>query len=522
MGDSNEKQTLIVTVSVSAVLTLIFLVLIYMDRQTVYAGEDPGPSDPEGQLEAQAIPEDEWGERRKIQDLQAKTKLAQAEADKMSERENNVIVFRQIVERDAAYLPDEEDVNLFAETVRDFENASGVLMTNVSDLTLKPSGQAISTLPISLQLEGSFDQFLKFLNMFESYDRLVNTRSFTVTTGEVTVDANDLKTARHGISLSLLTYVYVAGAGNLKPVAIPNYDKRKLDPDIVREVRKFKEPNVGKYPLKSRARRRDPLIENRVMPVAQTPDGEMAGRVEQEALVDQLWQAFMELQTDYDAYVKLDEEGKVLQAATMLQTVTEKISAVESKLQESTTSITIPEVKDYLQKRVITPFDAIKEKIDLGPRKVEISVVKVREFHGKMKNLFGRAQYRQVIATWQAFQAYVKGRPVAARAKPVLEDMRTLATQSQNRLDFKGLGLVCSGIIRAPAIPGRAATATTDEVPATPDRSRAILRGMPWKVGDYVDEKKECELRKIEKDRLLFRFRGEEIELVRESGHGAR
>src|SRR6185503_2642769 len=116
--------------------------------------------------------------------------------------------------------------------------------------------------PIKLQLAGTFDQFLKFLNLFETLDRIINTRAYSISAGRI-VGAGRERHAIHEIQLDLATYIYTPSAGLAKPVEIANYDRRKDDPVIQKLVRQQKAARVDTYQLKPRINRRDPLVDPR-------------------------------------------------------------------------------------------------------------------------------------------------------------------------------------------------------------------------------------------------------------------
>ena len=61
---------------------------------------------------------------------------------------------------------------------------AGVTLTRVTDLnTSSAKGEAIAKIPIKLQLTGTFDETLKFINLFETLDRIVNVTSFSMAGG---------------------------------------------------------------------------------------------------------------------------------------------------------------------------------------------------------------------------------------------------------------------------------------------------------------------------------------------------
>jgi len=199
----SEKQLLLLTIATSALFVLGFSGLIYWDLDRIYAAEIT-----EDNPDAASISEPEkWGELRHIQEIRKAIDAARAEAEKIPQREQDVIVYREIVARDAAILPSENEVNRLAVTIGDFERMAGVTLTRVSDLnTSSAKGEAIARIPIKLSLSGTFDETLKFINLFENLDRMVNVTAFSIKGGSK--DADGEGNPRHAVSLDLVTFMY--------------------------------------------------------------------------------------------------------------------------------------------------------------------------------------------------------------------------------------------------------------------------------------------------------------------------
>jgi Tfp pilus assembly protein PilO len=210
----NEKQLLLVTIAGSLLFVIGFCGLIYWDLDRIYAAEIT-EENPEA---AEITDQEEWGELRHIQEIEKQIEVARAEAEKIPQREQDVIVYREIVARDAAILPSEDEVNRLAVTIGDFERMAGVTLTRVSDLnTSMGKGAAIARIPIKLQLSGTFEETLKFINLFENLDRIVNVTQFNISGGRAK-DTDADGNPRHAVTLDLETFMYSSKAGLAKPV----------------------------------------------------------------------------------------------------------------------------------------------------------------------------------------------------------------------------------------------------------------------------------------------------------------
>jgi len=147
VGRFTEKQLTIMTIVVAVIITGLFAALIYRDLRAI----------------------DE--EDAKMTQTRQNIRSAESEIQKFPQRETDVIVFREIVKRDSAILPDESEINKFINVIGEFEKYSGVVVTSVQGLSNRARGkkskEAILKIPMKIKLMGSMDQLLKFINLFE-------------------------------------------------------------------------------------------------------------------------------------------------------------------------------------------------------------------------------------------------------------------------------------------------------------------------------------------------------------------
>lgn len=490
MSRFTEKQLILATIGGSVLLIAGFGALIWHDLDQISRNEvtDQNPS------AADVTDPEEWGERRKIYEIKKQMEVAQAEADLMAKREQDVIVYREIVHRDAQILPEVDDVNNLAKTINDFELQSGVRLKKIGDLSINVGNEAIKTMPIKLQLEGTFDQFLKFLNLFESQDRIINTRSFSMTAGRPTGTGRD-KTAIHDIQLDLVTYIYSPSAGLAKPVDIQNYDKRKDDLVIQKLVRQQKAARVDKYQLKPRINRRDPLIDPRRPGGSDKEGGDPADVQKQRDLVDQLKFEMEVLKEDVRQEQVFIQEHKYVALASIKPMIDEKCAKLEGEITQSEAVVTIPELRESMHDEVIVPFEQIK-----GTRKfnavapVVVTRKQATEFLAGMQASMEAHEHEKVVKAIAQFDNLMKGQVIAEDAGEVVEQMRALAKEAQVMIDFLALKITTTGVIHRP------------------QGSIVLIGNKSKQVGDFVDAANRCRLKEIHPDRLLFELDGFEIE----------
>ncbi len=488
MSRFTEKQLLLMTAGAGALIAAGLGLMAWLDYEAVYKNEvteqNPGAAD---------APEEDWGERRKIWEIKKQMEAAQAEASLIGKREQDVIVYREIVARDAAILPEVDDVNHLADTIDAYVKQSGVSLRQVSDLTIHPGGEAIKTMPIKLSITGTFDQFLKFLNLFENLDRIINVRGYSVQAGHAPAGARDKKPA-HDIQLDLVTYIYSPGAGIAKPVEVANYDHRKEDPTILRLVRQQKPARVDKYQLKPRINRRDPLVEARKPGGADAAAGDPADVQQQRERVDKLKFDLEVLKADVQQEEQFVAEKKYVPLATLKPMIDAKCGKLDQEIAAALPTITATELREAFNDDVVAPFEQIKGRRKLVSLPVVFSAAEAVKFKDKMTAAIDARKYEVVVKTLADFEALVKNQTIAEDATPVIADMRAFAKEAQAMLAFEALKLHVDGLVLQ----------STGSI--------VLINHKSYKVGAAVDPAGRCKLKEILQNKLVFELDGLEIE----------
>lgn len=489
----NDKQLLVATIAVPVVFVGAFAFLAWSDWQKVHAAEIRD-DDVEGAAAAITDPE-QWGELRKIHEIEKQIAELRKKADLIPKREQDVIVYREIVQRDSQILPDRDLVNALAQSVDQYARESGVALTKVSDLSLSggDAAVAIRRMPIRMSLSGNFDQFLKFLNLFESMDRIVNVKSFSVTSNR---SDDPSKPPQHGVQLELETYVYNGSAGLAKPIEIANYERRRDDLVIQKLIRQQKAARVDKYQLRQRLNRRDPIVDPRRslkdVPVDVTPEEYEA----QKTLVDRMKIDLELLKEDLRLEALYVAEKKYVQLAQIRPIIQDKVREFEAALREATRKVTVIELAEILTDEIGNAFAQIRDqrKHETGP--VLMDRREVQGFLDSMRQFAETAAHEQVVKRMKEFEGFAKNKKLTEDAEPLVAEMRDMAAEAQVMLDFLSLDIKVVGVIRQE------------------QGSRVILNGKSRKVGDVIDAAGRCRLAAIKDESLVFDFDGFEIEHV--------
>ena len=495
MKGLNDKQLLIATIAVPAVFVVGFSALAVLDWQKVHRAEIRD-DDPEGAAAAAEITDpEEWGELRKIYEIEKQIAELKKKADLIPKYEQDVIVYREIVQRDSQILPDRDLVNALALSIDQYAREAQVGLTKVSDLNLTggDAAVAIRRMPIRMSLSGGFDQFLKFVNLFESMDRIVNVKTFAITGTRL---EDPTAQPQHAIQLELETYVYNGAAGLAKPVEIANYERRRDDPVIQKQVRQQKAARVDKYQLRQRLNRRDPLVDPRRklsdVPVEVTPEE----YENQKAIVDKLRIDLELLKEDLRLEALYVSEKKYVQLAQIRPIIEEKVAQFQVDVEDASRRVTVPEFVEMLTDELGNAFAQIRDQ-----RNVPIGVVlldrrTVAPFLEQINDCLEKREFEKVVAQWAAYQKFAQGKQLTEDAEPLVKAMEDSAREAQVMTDFLALKISVSGVIRLPA------------------GSRVILNAKSRKVGDVIDAAGRCRLKEIKDESLVFEFDGYEIEHV--------
>jgi len=475
VGRFTEKQLTITTIVVAVIIAGLFAYLIYEDLSKI----------------------DE--EKANIENLTSQIRTADAEIAKKPARETDVIVNREIVERDSKILPDESEINDFINVIGDFEKYSGVVVTQVQGLKERAGSgtSAILKIPLKLKIRGSMEQYLKFINLFENHERFVRISGFSIAAGRF-VDENGNR--QHDIGLELETYQYDPKGGQVKRVEIPNYERRKQEIGIQKRIRAEKPAHIEKYQMKPRINRRDPFEDPRE---AETPD-ELTGDEQenditvQRATLDELVLEVGMLSDDVRMEQQFKEEHKYMRLAAVARAIDQRMSTLDFRLSDvlANREITIPELKDEFNKKVVAVYEQIKEqrKSSAEHQDVLIERKQVWETLQKMKTKFESGEYDDVIQTYQGFERLTEGRHFSPDAEPVKEQMDILAQQAQVINKFESEPLKIEGVIIDPK-----------------KSSFAIINGHILSEGEFVDSEGRIKIMQISQNEIVFEYQKVEI-----------
>ncbi len=421
-------------------------------------------------------------EQEKIQSVDRQIKQAEAKKARIPGDEEDVIVLRENLTEYVKILPEAAELTDFARTVTSFAQSSGVALSSMTPVNKARSRRsAFSNFTYRLNFKGTLWQFMKFMNLFESYKRFVKVTDFKLEAGKAGKDQT--QEIVHKFTMTVQTYVYNKTAGGKKAVQIPGYEKKKarLREKILRERANI---NIEKYAFKGARSRRDIFVDPRSEKIL---DERLKGlpRKEQEKILAGLLSQVREIQQlrkeATDTKVILIRYELRRKARKLLEATKKKAEEVREKELISNQSLNYRFQREVLD--VLDSFDKTPQQRDTGISMETLTSVERfmidALFDGRLEDAVDR------FADVQQGLAFRKGDPRREKA----ERIRDLYRKAKIGMEFSRLPLQITGTIVL-------------------DRglSTAIINGKTYQEGDAVDE--ELFLGQVGEEWCEFLYKG--------------
>ncbi len=473
MGNLSEKQLTILTVVVTVVVSGVFGVLIYLDFETI------------------------GDEREKISAAESNIGKAQVEIDKTKTRERDVLYYREVVEREAAILPDEEDINNFWRKIKEFKDVSGVQIERIEGLeeAKKKKGRGreqVRPVKVKLTLRANADQLLKFVNQFENFDRLVNVTSVNVRQARAKDGSSDGE-IRHNVTMELSTFVYNRAGGELKRNEIANRDRLIQSDEIVSRIQSHRVEAIERYDLKPSMDRRDPFLSVRRPPHSGTEDDGKSieeAYKEQKDLLDRLALAVELALGDWEIEKELVKEGKWIFIEPHKKQLDQAVKSLEldiKKVREKNL-ITFPELATEFEARVVTPFRRLQGERKTPDVPVRVNLREVRKHRDEMLAKFNERDYKAVLELFQKYRLYRDDREMPLEASKLDKEIVTIERRARVVSEFEALEIKIGALIVGNA------------------RSVALINGRSVAQGDPIEPGSKIVLMEVTADGCTFLY----------------
>ncbi|MHC4550707.1 MAG: type 4a pilus biogenesis protein PilO [Planctomycetota bacterium] len=475
MGRLTEKQLLFLTIGITVLLSGGMGFLIWTDLQAI---------------EEEAV---------KIEDLRKQIQSAEGEIRLIPMREHRVIANREISDKEVAFLPEEEEIENFWEVLERVAAESGVQISEIAPSNKRVGGRrgkkkstTIQSVPQIMSLRGTINEFLRFINMVENYDRIINVVEYSLTSGDV---ADDDGKVRHGIRLALTTFTYSRKIASTI-VSIPKYEEKREHPEVKKWLSRIKIQEKETYTLQPSLNRRDPFVSIRRRPQSQVNPQDEPNRAVQEGTIDNLVELVRTLQEGLDYEEELQRRGDLwrLQAQRRENRAAYRQLAEEIPLAKR--DITIAELTERLKSEVIAPWTEIQKRMDeLSKGNPALTREQVKEWFDKIAKFFDEHKWAEVEEEVRAFNdASKQGQHVADDARDLVVkiiDMRRSARVIQN---FEKRRIKISTILYSPD-----------------GQSVAVINGKQMVEEDALDTEGTVIVVEIGENYVIFETEGVEI-----------
>lgn len=429
-------------------------------------------------------------EKTKITGLESKISEAAAKKARIEKDENEVIILRENVNEYVKILPETKDLTLFVRTINSFVQNSGVTLTSLTKANNRRNKKsAFTQFQYNLSFTGTLWQFIKFVNMFESYKRFVKISSFKLNAGRIQAGGTPDDVV-HQFTMSVVTYTYNRSAGGKKPVKIEGYNKKRdrLREEIYRARQQIK---IDRYSFKGQRARRDIFVDPRVDQTQNDP-----GNARGATLAQQL-QKIEELTTEVKAikqkWAQAEKTSILLLRYEMQRDCKRRLTAVTGEI-EKVEQRGMINYRPYLlkfQREVREPRDSLFKlvfKSGAEQKVLGIPMDELTSIQRFMIDALTDGRLEDAIDKFELVQEKLIF-PKGDERQAVAERLRDLYTKASVAQDFSRLDLKISGII---LLDGGLST--------------AIINGKTYTEGDALQDK--LFLKEIGPEYTEFLYRG--------------
>jgi hypothetical protein len=473
-----EKQLLLLTIGITVLISGGLGFLIWSDFRTIEE------------------------EKARKADLDRQIEAAEKEIDLRPDREYRVIANREISDREVAFLPEEEEIETFWEVLEGFAQDAGVRISEIAPSSIQRAGRdkkgaaetTISTVPQVLSLRGSIDEFLRFINMIENYERIINVAEYSVTAGEAPDEDGK---QRHAIRLALTTFTYSKKIASTI-VSIPKYEEKRDHAEVKKWLSRIKVQEKETYTLPPSLQRRDPFVSVRKRPATSIDPGldGPADPAYQKGLIDNIVELVHTLQQGLSFEEELQRRGDLWRLTAQRKENRDAYAALSENIATANKEVTIAELRDRFKKDVQVPWAAIQKRMEemrlVNPR---LTIAQVQEWNEKISKLHDEKKWQEVETDCRAFRDACKnGQHVEDDAKDLVQRIFELQRSAKVIDAFEKRKIQISTILYSPG-----------------GVSVAVMNGKQMTVGDALDADGQVIVVEIGENFVIFETEGVEI-----------
>ncbi|MEW6741173.1 MAG: type 4a pilus biogenesis protein PilO [Planctomycetota bacterium] len=399
--------------------------------------------------------------------------------------ERDVIKLRENVEEYVKILPNDREVNLLVHRIHDFGALAGVKVSKVKSKKDKTrTNQAFERVIYEVDLEGTFDEILKFANLFENFERFTNITRLDLTAGESQSEDAGSEPARHKTALEVETYVYRSQTAQHAPVTIPNYERKRAE--LLDEIASARHQiPIEHCTLTSNPLRRDPLVDPRRERSQEGGSGLPLD--EQRSFLTWSKSTIEEVEALARLHEKTDMILRRLEIESQLRT---RVRELNERVSRAVTErwITDQDLRRRFEKTIVPDTQRLLLKYGRAGESEVVTTQELQRIKDVMQDDFARGQYKQCMERFEMAQGRLQRSQLDAEGSSVVKQMEAIHSAAKTALDFDKLRIDISGrIVQA-----------SDSV--------VIINGKVLQEGEMVDD--DLYVLRILEDGVEFRFRG--------------
>lgn len=466
------KKKAWIVIGVSAGLVLASAGVVYMDYQAI--GE----------------------EEQAIEGVIAQNQAADRRIGQIRNIEDRVLRERYRVGEYVKVLPDDKEINDLVKKISEFSASSGVEITKLDDSAARSRGRkkaatAFEEAAYKLDLRGTLSEFLDFMHRFETHDRFIKVKSFSISNDQSGRNSEQSGPPRHSIEMTLETYVYNPGKG-AQQVDIVNAQKRSLA--LLEGAPITESLELETYDYMPQPDRRDLFADPRLAADVSAENQRVAAQnvEEQKKLLDEMKSRFDAIRT------ALEEEALITSFVKKVEfgrQVSDEMAKLAVDIDNAKKSALFREksLADMFQRDILKPFDVLyAERKKADERGLAQRELKVELAH--MQTAFDAGRHDEVVSSARALltaKTSTDGEEIAA----IFARIEQLGARAQARVEFAEIPIELKGYVFEPAHPERAVVIIND---------RAYSQGEVLADGVIVG--------RIDLSRVTFVYKDEVIE----------
>lgn len=483
MATLSEKQRLLLTIGAAVVVTGGITAMVFADRGEI--------EDTEAEIAV----------------LDERIQSADAEIRKTRDREDDVIVFRGVRDRELEILPRHQEIAEFQANLTAFFSQAGARFVKLPENAPKESEVApgVYVTPNALECEADAPSLLRLVNMIEIDPRLVAVKGLKVkagsTTGPRPKDGDEKPL--HKVSLALETYYYNPAASAKRPaVAIPNEAERREEPKIAQRIAEFTPEKRDSYTLRASTSRRDPFVDVRREVIKEDPEKLRARLAEETGRVEAFEKRLDEAREKVEQEKAFVLEHKIFEADRIARDVNVLLNELSVQLAATTNlkNVTFPELLSRVD-RVRAVLESVSAARRDLPRELRVTASVAKEVRGQIDAAFRKGDYAEVNSLCVAWESFVRGKEVEPAAVSMIEQMKDYRRRGKVLSEFHAKVIHVVGVM------------VNGDNPAS---SAAIVNKGVLRIGESLDGKGDVKVVAIRRDGVEFAYEGEVVFVPRE------